>query len=100
MSPNRSIRRRSKGKGRRVYQLHKAGGILHPRVQAVGPEHFGVVCFDCAKARSKWILCDFYGKVLVEPTIGEHQRGQLAMTASQVQYCVQRHKLLDRELPT
>jgi transposase len=59
----------------------------------VGPEHFGVVCFDCAKARSKWILCDFYGKVLVEPTIVEHQRGALAMTVSQIQDCAQRHQL-------
>lgn len=95
MSSNRSTQRRSRGKGRGVYQLHKAGGTLHPRVQAVGPEHFGIVCFDCAKARSKWILCDFYGKVLVEPTIVEHQRGQLAMTVSQVQDCVRQHRLLD-----
>jgi hypothetical protein len=25
-------------------------------VQAVGPQCFGLVCFDCAKARSKWML--------------------------------------------
>jgi transposase len=76
MSMTRSTRRRSGGKARRRFALHKANGVLHPRVQAVGPEHFGLVCFDCAKARSKWMLCDFYGKVLVEPTTVEHQRGQ------------------------
>jgi transposase len=75
--------------------VHKAGGILHPRVQAVGPEHFGVVCFDCAKARSKWMLCDFYGKVLVEPTTVEHQRGQLAMTVALICEVAQRHQLQD-----
>jgi hypothetical protein len=35
--------------------------VLHPRVQQVGPEHFGIVCVDCAKARSKFLLADFYG---------------------------------------
>ena len=39
----------------------KPRGVLHPRVQQVGPEHFGIVCFDCAKARSKFLLADFYG---------------------------------------
>ena len=41
---------------------------MHPRVEKVGPARFGVVCFDCHKAASKWMLADFYGKVLVEPT--------------------------------
>src|ERR1700704_733869 len=48
--------------------LQKPRGVIHPRVQKVGPEHFGIVCVDCAKARSKWMLTDFYGKVLVPPT--------------------------------
>ena len=95
MSTTRSIRRRSRGKGRRRYELHKAHGVLHPRVQAVGPEHFGVVCFDCAKARSKWILCNFYGRVLVEPTTVEHQRGQLQMTIAQVCETAEQHRLTD-----
>jgi transposase len=75
--------------------VHKANGVLHPRVQAVGPEHFGLVCFDCAKARSKWMLCDFYGKVLVEPTTVEHSRGQLAMTVVQICEGARRHQLND-----
>ena len=95
MSATSSPRRRSTKKSRRRFELHKAHGVLHPRVQAVGPEHFGVVCFDCAKARSKWLLCDFYGKVLVEPTTVEHQRGQLAMTIAHLNECVQRHLLQD-----
>ena len=95
MSTTRSTRRRSGGKGRPRFALHKANGVVHPRVQAVGPEHFGLVCFDCAKARSKWILCDFYGKVLVEPRTVEHQRGQLAMTVAQVCEGAQQHQLKD-----
>lgn len=95
MSAVRSKRRSSRGKGRRSFQLHKAHGVLHPRVQAVGPEHFGIVCFDCAKARSKWILSDFYGKVLVEPTTVEHQRGQLAMLVAQIRDVAERSQLLD-----
>jgi len=31
--------------------LGKPNGIIQPRVQAVGPERFGIVAVDCAKAR-------------------------------------------------
>jgi len=30
---------------------------------------------DCAK--SKWMLCDFYGKVIIEPTEVKHDAGSL-----------------------
>jgi hypothetical protein len=36
-------------------------------VQRVRPERFGIVSVDCAKARSKWMLTDFYGTMLVPP---------------------------------
>jgi transposase len=52
--------------------IHKPRGLIAPRVQAVGPEHFGIVCVDCAKARSKWMLTDFYGRILVKATEVEH----------------------------
>ena len=58
----------------RAQVIHKPLGTIHPRVQAVGPEHFGIVSVDCAKARSKWMLADFYGRVLVPPTVVEHTR--------------------------
>jgi transposase len=47
--------------------------VIHPRVQAVGPEHFAIIAVDPAKARSKWMMVDFYGNVLIRPTILEHQ---------------------------
>ena len=57
-----------KSQSRAAEFLQKPRGVLHPRVQEVGPEHFGIISIDCAKARSKWMLADFYGKVLVPPT--------------------------------
>jgi hypothetical protein len=39
--------KRSRGYGSR--SVHKPRGVVHPRVQAVGPEHFGFVCIDCAR---------------------------------------------------
>ena len=43
-------------RSRRYLTIVKPSGSLHPRVQKVGPEHFGIVAVDCAKARSKWML--------------------------------------------
>ena len=45
--------------------IAKPRGVLHPRVQQVGPEHFGIRCFDCAKARSQFLLAGFYGRVWI-----------------------------------
>ena len=62
--------RSARAKSRRrphPHAVHKPNGVIHPRVQAVGPEHFAFVCVDCAKARSKMMLADFYGRVLVGP---------------------------------
>jgi transposase len=63
-------------RARRPHHGHigKPHGVLSSRVQAVGPEHFGIVAVDCAKARSKFMLTDFYGRVLVPPTVVEHHR--------------------------
>jgi hypothetical protein len=43
-----------------------------------GLEHFAVVSFDCAKARSKFIVADFYGNILVHFTVVEHNRPNMA----------------------
>jgi len=66
--------RGKRGRKRRPQVLQKPRGVIHPRVQKVGPEHFGIVAIDCAKARSKWMLSDFYGRVLVPPVVVEHNR--------------------------
>jgi transposase len=73
-----ATRSRKPGSRRRApATIAKPRGVLHPRVQAVGPEHFGIVCFDCAKARSKFLLADFYGRVLIAPTEVAHNRPAL-----------------------
>jgi transposase len=78
---------------RRSHQIHKATGTLHPRVQAVGPEHFAIVSVDCAKARSKFLLADFYGKVLVPPTVFAHDRGGFEAVIRAVREAARAHQL-------
>ena len=75
--------------------LGKPSGIIQPRVQQVGPERFGIVSVDCAKDRSKWMFCDFYGKVLVAPTTVEHRRGDLQVTVAMLRQSVQTHGIKD-----
>jgi transposase len=70
-------KRRSAGSKKRF--IGKPTGQIQERVQAVGPEHFGIVSVDCAKRRSKWMLCNFYGKVVIEPTTVEHTTGGLRL---------------------
>src|ERR1700688_3340776 len=75
--------------------LGKPRGVLHPRVQQVGPERFGIVCFDCAKARSKFLLADFYGRVLLPPTTVAHNRPDLDAAVAHVRQAFAIHQLRD-----
>ena len=91
-----ATKRKSRKSGKkRPAVLGKPNGIIQPRVQAVGPEHFGIVAVDCAKARSKWMLCDFYGRVLIEPREVEHQRTALQLAVAQVREACEKHALKD-----
>ena len=92
MATNRNSRQSCTG-GTSV--LGKPQGIIQPRVQAVGPERFGIVAVDCAKARSKWMLCDFDGRVLIPPTIVEHGRSQLQLATVQLREACERSGLAD-----
>src|SRR2546430_10954813 len=69
----------------RGFLVQKPLGQFTDRVRAVGPEHFGVVSIDCAKARSKFLLCDFYGNVLIEPTPVEHTQSRSEEHTSELQ---------------
>lgn len=75
--------------------LGKPNGVIQPRVRAVGPERFGIVAVDCAKARSKWMLCDFYGKVILGPTVVEHRRADLQLATRQLREACRQHRLED-----
>ncbi len=86
-----SKRRRA---GKRLL-VQKPRGVLSPRVQRVGPEHFGIVAVDCAKARSKWMLCDFYGRILVPPTPVPHSRGHFDVAILQLREAMARQQLMD-----
>ena len=89
----KATKRRSKAFANAV--LGKPSGVIQPRVQQVGPEHFGIVSVDCAKARSKWMLCDFYGKVLVVPTTVEHRRGDFQQAVKRLRVAIEKHALND-----
>lgn len=75
--------------------LGKPSGILHPRVQNVGPEHFGIVCFDCHKDSSKFLLADFYGRLLIPPTVVAHNRPDLDAAVAQIRQAFITHQLAD-----
>lgn len=80
--------RRSKAKT--VRYIGKPAGVIQHRVQVAGPSHFGIVAVDCAKRGSKWMLCDFFGKVLIEPNDVSHNAGSLkAMTQEIKQALIQ-----------
>jgi transposase len=79
----------------RFLNVAKPSGSLHPRVQRVGPEHFGIVAVDCAKARSKWMLADFYGRILVEATVVEHNKQGFDAAIDQIRRVLKSHSLAD-----
>lgn len=86
---------RSRRRHRRPASVAKPSGSIHPRVQAAGPEHFGIVAVDCAKARSKWMLTDFYGNILIQPTPVEHTRPGLDDFTARIRRALADHDLRD-----
>lgn len=60
-------------------------GIIQMRVEKVTPQRFGVVAIDCAKVRSKYMFCDFFGRVILPPTEVEHGKAQMKLAIVQVQ---------------
>src|SRR5216684_1181609 len=82
-------------KAKKAFVLQKPNGQLVPRVQLVGPEHFGIVAIDCAKARSRYFLADFYGRVLLEPATVTHSRGDFQAAVDRIRQAMQQHDLKD-----
>lgn len=77
------------------FLIQKPNGQVSQRVQAVGPEHFGILCIDCAKARSKFMLANFYSNVLLPPQTVEHTRGKLQAMLDDVRAAIAQHQLRD-----
>lgn len=91
--------KRRKSRGSKKHFIGKPTDQIQEQVQAVGPERFGVIAVDCAvdcaKRRSKWMLCNFYGKVIDEPTQVEHTTGGLQAISQQVAEACQAEGLTD-----
>jgi transposase len=92
MSPTRV---RGRSRRRPAEFLQKPRGLVHPRVQKVGPEHFGIISADPAKGRSKWMLCDFYGNIVIPPGWVAHNRVELDAAVAQIRAAMQAHGLGD-----
>jgi transposase len=88
-------RTRRSAKTRKTFLLQKPAGILTPLVQAVGPEHFGVVAIDCAKARSRYLFADFYGRTLVVPTSLPHTAGDFKAAMDRIRQAARQHDIRD-----
>jgi len=82
-------------KPRRVFQVQKPNGQLSPRVQSVGPERFGIIAVDVAKKRSRLLLANFYGTVLMPPVTVEHERGPLDAIIATLRGLIREHGLGD-----
>jgi len=91
LNSNRSSRKNSP---KRRY-VGKPTGIIQDRVQKVSPARFGVVSIDCAKRRSKWMLCDYFGRVIIEPKKVEHHRGSLEAMVEQVNAACEAEGIVD-----
>jgi len=81
--------------GRKKFLVQKPRGQFTSRVQAVGPEHFGIITVDCAKACSKFMLADFFGNVYVPPTVVAHTQGGLQAAAERIRGALAEHDLRD-----
>jgi transposase len=89
-----TTRGRRSGSKKLVF-VQKPTGRLTPRVQAVGPDHFGIISIDPAKSRSCYLLCNFYGNVLIEPTYVNHTRGDLQAAIDRLRQTLRQHDLRD-----
>ena len=87
-----SIRRNSDGHRNKKTKFCSLGETLHREANRSDSKpcrsrrhaHFGIVAVDCTKRRSRWMLCDFYGKVIIEPTTVEHTTGGLREMTSRI----------------
>jgi transposase len=87
--------KRNRRKTRRPFALPKPNGTLSPRVQQAGPERFGIVSVDCAKHRSKWMLANYYEKILIPPTEVSHTKDGFKQAIDQLRAAVASHSLQD-----
>lgn len=90
-----SRRSNHKSKPRQYQSLQKPNGVISPRVQKVGGEHFAIVCVDPAKHRSEWMMADYFGNLLIEPQTLEHQGPFFQAAVEQIRQAQQEHGIED-----
>jgi transposase len=95
MAKSRKPKEPKSRKQRRPYTLHKPNGVLSAKVQAVGPKHFGIVAVDPAKGCSEWMLCDFYGDVLVPPAKVDHSKLGFDLATLRLREALTQHDIKD-----
>ena len=91
----RTKKSRSRSQKFKKAVLGRPQGAIQKRVQAVGPEKFGIVAIDCAKARSKWMLTDFYGNILSPPANVEHDRSSFQLAVLTLKQAIEKHDIKD-----
>jgi len=79
--------------GRSPALVPSGGSQVAACVEAVGPDRFGVVAVDCAKASSRWRLANFYGRILITPTTLNHRRGDVDAAIAAIKQAQKAHKL-------
>jgi hypothetical protein len=79
----------------RRQSLQKPNGVIGPRVQKVGGEHFAIVCVDPAKHRSEWMMADYFGNLLIEPQTLQHQAPCFNLAMEQIHQSQQERHIQD-----
>ncbi len=88
-------RKRSRKTRLKRHNLQKPNGVIAPRVVAVGPRRFALVCIDPAKRRSRWMMADLLGDVLIEPATVEHTAGHFRNAIAHVRLAAKEHAIQD-----
>jgi transposase len=91
----RTGRVQHKARPRIRQSLQKPNGVIGPRVQKVGGEHFAIVCVDPAKHRSEWMMADYFGNLLIEPQTLEHQSVFFKVAVEMIRRAQQQHDIRD-----
>jgi len=82
------VRRRKKS-ARPKLALSPPSGELAGMIREVGVDRFAFVCVDPAKLRSRWMMTDFLGSILIAPATVEHTSAHLKAAVDRVRMTVQ-----------
>jgi len=82
-------------RSRKTVLVQKPNGVLSARVQAVGPERFGILGVDVSKPRMKMMLCDFFGACFIPPTEFDQSKGGLHAAVDAIRHAQQQAGLKD-----